>query len=430
MGILAWFRKRLQTRAASDRQEPPLLRKSGTAAAYRRTVGLYLLVQVLLWGTLTGIGLAERTLWQSALLLIPAGTAVWAVSRWAWGKTAGCAALESAASITDGQPGRGAEPSAVGSRHRLFRPDTGHSIPKPDPSRPGAGFCRRPWEGLLLLPVSLLDGVFLLHTLMSLLHRLMPSYPMGILRVCIPVLLMVGVLLGKNHGTACGVSLWRWLLPLVAGWVFLSSLTQLDGNQLYPLLGKGWKPTMQAWAAGLGSLWPVGLLFLLPGCGCENHPEHQSKKMVSFLYIILPLVMGVVCALALVLAAGWQSAVQDAGFRLLLLGRSSGGPMVSGLWALFWLLALMMGFCTCLMSGQKLLKAVWPWLGAWVWPVLAGGTAAGLLWLWPGELPGWVQGLLPWRLAVWALAAAWAVTLRLWQRKKRNEKKAAKERRR
>ena len=185
MGILAWFRKRLQTRAASDRQEPPLLRKSGTAAAYRRTVGLYLLVQVLLWGTLTGIGLAERTLWQSALLLIPAGAAVWAVSRWAWGQ--GSAAMESDAAGTSG-----ALPSSHGSRHRLFRPDTGHSIPKPDPSRPGAGFCRRPWEGLLLLPVALLDGVFLLHSLMSLLHRLMPSYPMGILRVCIPVLLMAG----------------------------------------------------------------------------------------------------------------------------------------------------------------------------------------------------------------------------------------------
>lgn len=401
MGILAWFRKRLQTRVEPvDRQIPPMVRNSGTAAAYRRTVALYLLVQVLLWAALTGIGLAQRTLWQSALLLIPAGAAVWAVSRWAWGKKA-CRAAQASAS-----------------RHRLFRPDTGHPLPKPDPSRPGAGVSRRPWEGLLLLPIALVDSVFLLHTLMSLLHRLMPSYPLGILRVVIPLLLTAGVLLGKTHGVACGVSLWRWLLPLLAGWVFLSGLTQLDGNQLYPLLGMGWKPTAQAWAAGLGSLWPVGLLFLLPGCRCDHASNQQPGKAASFLYVLLPLVMGVVCALVVVLAAGWQASGQDTGFRLLLPGRSSGGPMVSGLWALFWLLALMMGFCTCLMSGQKLLKAVWPRLSLWVWPVVAGAAAAGLLWLWPGELPGWVQGLLVWRLAGWALAAALAIVIPLCQKPK------------
>jgi hypothetical protein len=265
---------------------------------------------------------------------------------------------------------------------------------------------------------------------MSLLHRLMPSYPMGILRAVIPLLLTVGVLLGKNHGTACGVSLWRWLLPLLAGWVFLSGLTELDRNQLYPLLGNGWKPMAQAWAAGLGSLWPVGLLFLLPGCRCENEQGLKPGRMASFLYVLLPLIMGAVCALVLVLAAGWQDSGKDAGFRLLLLGRSSGGPMVSGLWSLFWLLALMMGLCICLMSGQKLLKAVWPRFGSWIWPVLASATAAGLLWGWTGELPSWLQGLLPWRLAVWAVAAAWAMTMRLWQNKKRSPKSTPKERRR
>ena len=409
MGIGAWLRRWLQTRTdpkgrqseKAEEQEPSILRQTGTATAYRRAVGLYLLVQVLLWAALTGIVLAEHTLWQSALVLIPAGLAVWVLSRRAWGTADGSAALESNPTAT------GSVDQPAASRQRLFRPDTGPAAPKPAPSRPGAGFCRRRWEGLLLLPVALVDSVFLLHTLMSLLHRLMPSYPLGILRVCIPVVLVMGVLLGKRHGVAYGVSLWRWLLPLLTGLVLVSSLKELDWNQLYPLLGKGWKSTAQAWAAGLGCLWPAGLLFLLPGCG---HAQPTAPKSLS--YVLLPLTMGVLLALALVLATGWQTAGQDAGFQLLFLGRSSGGPMVSGLWALFWLLGLMTGFLTSLMSGQKLILAVWPSLGAWVWPVAAGSMAAGFLWLWPEALPGWLMALLPWRLTPWAAAALWAVLAR------------------
>ena len=374
----AWNRS-TQTRTAADSpQRIRTARQQGTAAAYRRVTSLLLMVEIMLWAALSGVAVAGRGVWISAVLLIPAGIAVWWISRWVWG----------------GEQGRG---QSTGSD-------------RPAPSRPGRQAAGRPWELLLLLPLTAWDAVWLLQCLASVLHRLMPSYPADILRVCVPALLLLGVLLGRDNGAAYGVSLWRWTLPLAAVWVMLPVVRNEGFEQLFPLLGRGWKATGAAALGGLGALWPCALLFLLPQC---KEPRN-GRKSRTWVYVLLPLLLACLLAVTLACLAAWHEAsIGDMGLRLLLVGRNGGSMMLSGLWSLFWLVGLMTAFCTALMAAQKLTRLVWPRCRGWLPTGVVALAAAILLWVWQEGPPPLFMQLMPWRLGLWAVAAGWAGIRRL-----------------
>lgn len=367
----------VQTRIAAD--SPAKIRnarQSGTAAAYRRAISLLVMVQLILWAALPGVAVAGRGVWLAALGLIPAAVGVWMISKLVWCQQ-------------ENAPRRGAAQS---------------------PHSSGA----RPWELLALLPCVLLDTLWLTHTLLSVLHRLMPSYPAGILRVVMPLLLVLAVLLGKRNGAAYGVSLWRWVLPVLAVWVLAQVVGHQGMDQLYPLLGRGWKATAQGMLPGLGGLWCIGLLFLLPECDRQGISLRRGKPARTVVYVLLPLGLGVLMAVGVACCASWQ-ALGTAGLRLLWLGRS-GGMMLAGLWSLTCLLGLMTGICTSLMAAQKLTQRVWPRCPGWL-PVLAAAVPASvLLWVWSEQLPAWVMALLPWRLGLWGVSAAMA-GVRRWKRR-------------
>ncbi len=374
-------------KAEMDREERTQMgRMCGTAAAYRTAVGMLLTAQVLLWVLLWGYDRAGRTVWQAMLLLTAVGVAVWALSRWAWGG-----------------------PEA----------DWRWAMEERSPSRPGWKAAPRRWEGLVLLPCLALDAAVGVHTLLSLLHRLMPSYPIGVLRVTIPVLLTVGVLLGKRDGAAYGAALWRWVLGLLAVWTMVQVVRTQSLGQCYPLLGRGAGVTLKAAAHGLGALWPIGLVFLLPRPLAGLTDPQRGKPARTAGFVLVPLALGVGAALAVTCAAPWRLGDSvSAGQKLMALGRSGGSSTVRGLWVLFCLLGLMLSYCVALMGSQKLVAQVWPRLPGAVPALGLAALAATALWLWPDALPWRVTALRPWRLAAWLVAAAWA-GIRRWRREKR-----------
>lgn len=428
MKLMERFRRYFQTRTeGTGEPAAPSVRRNGTAAAYRRAAALFLMTQLLLWVSLNGTMQAGRTLWQSALLLMPAGAGVWWISRLAW---AGRAVTEPGKKARKWKNSSDSHAKRQGHSGWLYgllrlpgllsasasrRKQRSKAAPHPrtkDPSRPGQS-PSRPWETLLLLPCVLADAICILHALLAILTRLMPSYPAGILRVCIPVLLLLGVLLGRRNGTAFGVSLWRWLLPLLAVWVLTHVLRDQGTEQLYPLCD--WKATGAAWVTGLGSLWGAGLVFLLPECSGASDPGSGTPPR-TVQYVLLPLLLCCLCALGLSVSGAWRVSGEPVGYRLLFAGRTSGSMMISGLWALFWLLSLMTAFATSLMLGQKLLHPLFPRWKGWLPPLLIWLPAVCLLWL--EALPVWLVQLLPYRLALWAGAAGWA----LWRKNRRSRK--------
>ena len=368
------FRSMRQTHTASSR-DLHSLRQAGTAAAYRRSAALLTMIQVMLWAGLQGTSAAGRGVWLSALILLPVAMGVWGISRWLWGNR------------QNDRPFAARQESA---------------------SRPGQQRATRDWELLPLLICPVLDAIWLLQCLISVMHRLMPSYPLGILRVILPVVLSLGVLLGKRNGAAYGVSLWRWVLPLAAVWVMLTVLGNQGTTQLYPLMGRGWIHTGKAALSGLGALWPCALMFLLPHCAPMRKNPYTGRKAHTVQYVLLPVATGCLLAFTLACAGAWMWEEETIGQRLLLAGRSGGHMLTSGLWSLFFLIGLMTAFCTSLMAAQKLTQRIWPGVRGWL-PVLAATLpAAVLLWVWQKELLPFMAQLLPWRFACWAAAASGA----------------------
>lgn len=328
-------------------------RLAGTAVAYRRMASLLLAAQLLLWLMLHGDSPEAQTLWQSALLLAPVGLGVWAISGLAWSKQTN----------------------------------------------------RRPWEMLLLWLCLFGDGILLLHSLIAVLHRMMPSYPAGILRTVIPALLLGGVLLGRENGTAYGIGLWRWMLPLFLLPALWQSLTANGFDRLYPLLGSGLPHTLKLASGGLGAVWPAALLFALP-------PRMQpgmggGKRGLS--HALVPTAGLCLCGLALCCAAPWLAGGGSGPGELILqLGRSCTIP-AAGLYALFWMLLLMLGFCGVLHSGRRLAAQVFPKAKGWLAVLITALPALAVVWLFPEEQPPWLAGMLPWRLGLWAAAALWGL---------------------
>lgn len=355
-----WKGLRTEGRRGSGREPAPakaaelellhaLSRREGTVAAYRGAVSLLLAAQLVLWLFAAGDGAHARTLWQAALLLLLPGLGVWAVSRAVWSKE----------SLT------------------------------------------RPWEKLLLLPCLLLDAVTLLHALLSLLTRLMPSYPAGILRAAIPLLLAAGTLLGRSNGAAYGAALWRRALLIPAALLVWRVIVRHGSDSLFPILGDGIPATLRMAAGGLGSLWPIAALFAVP-------PAAPARKAAGLSCALVPLGGACLLALALCCAAPWLMGTQAAmGDRLLRLGRSSGSIAVSGLAVGLWLILLMLGWCVSLHCACRIAGEVFPGSPGWLPPVTLAAVSAASLWFWQDGLPPWVMALLPWRLLLWAAAAVW-----------------------
>lgn len=343
----------------------------GTVKAWRSALSVLNTAQLLLWAALTGAAPGAGTLWQAALLLVPAGLLVHTISGRLWGQRD----------------------------------------------------AHRPFELLLLLPPLLLDGAVLLHALLSLLHRLMPSYPAWLLRIVIPLLLVAGTLLGRQQGAAFGTCLWRHIPALLCAVLVWQVIAVRGTDRLFPLLGEGIPVTLGLALNGLGAVWCLSLQTAVPpACATDMRflsgdqavtsalPPAYKKTRSTLRSALLPPVLLAGYALCLCCAAPWTvTGGQPLGARLLWPGRSTGSVTISALGALMWMLLCMLGFPMVLSSARQIMGRVFPGMkGTALVPPVAALPALLLCFLSPEELPGLVEMLLPLRLLPWLGAALWS----------------------
>lgn len=300
------LKQSLQTRT-SVTDENALLqsRQQGTVQAYRRITAILLTTQLILWVT-AGYDRAAQAIWQAAAGLLLPALGLWLSARTIWK-----------------------------ANRRSSRRET-----------------------LLLIPCLLLDAAIVLLSLMSLLQQLMPSYPRGVLQAIIPTLLIAGALLGGKNGAAYGLGLWRWLLAGILATILLSVHRGEGFARLFPLPGNGVAATLRTGLAGLGSLWMIPLLFLLP-------PTQRSipakKPAGSFSYVLVPMLCLMAFSLALAVSAPWRAEERlTIGQKLLALSRTSRSMPIVGLGALLWLLSLMIAYTASLHFGARLITDAAP----------------------------------------------------------------------
>ncbi len=365
--LLTGLRRRLQTRTRiTDEAGLRQSRQQGTVQAYRRLTAVLLTVQLHLWAA-TGYDRAGQAIWQAAAGLGLPALLLWLLARMAWKKN--------------------------------IRP--------------------RRFEIILLIPCLMLDASALLLSLMSLLRQLMPSYPMGVLKVVIPALLIAGAMLSRTNGAAYGLGLWRWLLIVLLATVLFGAHRGEGLAQMFPLMGNGVRSTLSAGYAGLGSLWLIPLLFLLPSGQREQLPGKKHASGASF--VLIPLLFCLAFCLTLSLSAPWRPDESlTIGQKLLAVSRSSRSMPLVGLGALLWLLSLMIAFTATLQLGAKLLSELQPKSPAPLAAMLVALPSLVMMALprlagsGQGEWPRWVMSLFAGRywLALGCVLWGWGIGVR------------------
>ena len=356
--ITAWFRRARQTRTpVHSTSEAQRYNARAMLGAYRTLGALQIGAQLVLWITFYAYDQTVQTTWQAAVMLLVPLAALWAL----W--NAGAPAMQ---------------------------------------TRAGALI------GLALLPCLMADAAFLLRVIAGHIQQLIPEYPLRADEIVPAALCLLTVVFSRRNGVAYGAVALRWLLAVL----FLLSTVFLSANgvgaRLWPFWGQGISKTALTALSGAGSLWGVGLLFVLPPCGMPGAPKRRplsGDAPRSAFWAVLPWLAGVLWALWYALVRPWQSGdVLTIGERLTGLARHSSSIVLFELSSLMWLIWLPLALAGCVTSGDKLLRAALPKLPCPVASliVLLPGTIASLLW--PDGLLGALRLVLPWRAALSLLA--------------------------
>ncbi|MEG0511622.1 MAG: hypothetical protein RR653_02765 [Clostridia bacterium] len=352
--MTAWFRRSRQTRTPVH--SPPaaqLSREQGTRAAYRTLFVIQMAAQLLLWVSLYGYENAMQTTWQAVLMLLLPLLALWALWR-------------------------------VG----------GSAVSTPMGAR----------IALLLLPCLMLDAALLLYTTQSLLRQIIPSYSPTLDALLIAIFCFLTVCLGKQNGVAFGANcLWGLLLLL---FLFSTLLLDADANpvRLWPLLGQGLQHTAMQALSGVGSLWGIALLFILPLGKPTEIRSPMHPRMRTLLWALIPLGLGFIWALTYSMVRPWRVGdVMTDGQRLLLLGQQSNRVFLSQFPFLLLLLLPPIALSGCVMSGEKLLRNAAPKCPRSVAAALLLLPAVVLVLAFPAGPLAFLQALLPFRTALSAL---------------------------
>lgn len=358
--MTAWFKHARQTRTPVHGMSSEKRRRSqGVAAAYQTLGAIQITTQLMLWSTLFCYEQTVQTTWQAVFMQLVPIALLWAIWR------SGQAALQ---------------------------------------TRSGA------FAALLLLPCLLLDTALLLHVLTGLMTKLVPHYS-RVAHVCVAAALcFFTAALGRENGVAYGAGSVRvWLLCLfVLGTVLLNA--DANPERLWPLWGQGIGKTSVTALSGMGSVWGVALLFLLPLGKAAMADSALRKKRFGMqsstvLWSLLPWALGLVWALCLGMTHPWRPGDGlSIGQQLVAMARKSSSILLCELSNVMWLLLLIISLAGCVMSGEKLLRNA-------VLKIPRSIAAAALLLpgvlctvFWPEWLFAALTAALPYRMAFSAVA--------------------------
>lgn len=341
---MQWILKKRQTHTDIHSQAEAIAEKeAGRRSALRSMAAVQLGAQLILWVTFYGYDRTSQTVWQAALMLFLPILVLWFL----WKKSI----------------------SSLQARSARF----------------------------LLLPLLLClftDAAFLLYALGGFISQLMPQYPSW-LGVIIPAIFgYLTALWSGRRGVSYGLSLMKMplMILLVFGTVFLRASSRAD--RLWPILGQGIGSTALAALNGSGSVWSVSLLFLF-----HSQDNPQSQKSVG--WALTPWVLCVLWALWYGFVRPWFPGDSLAvGEKMMGLARHASSVVLYEVAGLMWMLLIPSALTACFSTAERFLTAAVPrcpyMLALLVLPLL---VCALLLWK-PGQIPGWIETLGPWRTLI------------------------------
>ncbi|MBE5779610.1 MAG: hypothetical protein E7331_09820 [Clostridiales bacterium] len=360
--MISWLKRAAQTRtrvdnaAAMDKE-----RREGLHLAQRNLCAILLAVQLLLWLALYCYDRQRQSSWQSALLaLLPLG--VLAVL-WYYAAKKG--------------------PLAGG----------------------------RAFAGLLLIPCLWLDVFFCMAGCVSLLEYYIPSFPFYGRLLMVTVFPLATAWLSRSRGIAYGLYPLKYFLLIAFALSTVLSGADVSPARLQPLAVLPLPAMGQGLYAAAGAVWPVCLLFLLPGM---QGPEGKSRRWI---FLLIPVALMLIWALWMCMLRPWQpgDALVPAQ-KLTAISQYSGNMIMSQLGTLLWTTALPAAILGSVYAACRLLAAALPRCPSAFFPAVVILPAAALLLLPAQTLTRWMDILLPLR---WVPALAAGLLLLLMPGKER-----------
>ncbi len=307
--VFSWMKRARQVRTpVSSKSDAILSRMRGDTRAYRALATLLLLSQGLLFITTTGYDTAIQTVWQSALMLsLPAFSLliVWQGIRRGFDSVLGKIALIS------------------------------------------------------LFPNLILDASLLLGALTGLMTFQIPTISYVVCCLFISLICLMISACGRRNGVAYGASAIRYVLLFLLLLALIGLLPDAKISRLAPVLGAGlWQTAISA-LEGMGSVWSVSLLFVLPAISLAK-AEKQAYLLkpfrASWCYVLLFVLLCALWGLFYALIRPWQpTATLTMGERLNALFAFNPSVMLSEASLLLWLLGLPLGLSATLTVGEKLM---------------------------------------------------------------------------
>lgn len=360
--MIASFVKRVRRTKTSvhDQKTEKEDRRSGTVNAYRSLAVVQIAIQIMIWVTLFCYDRALQTTWQSMLMLFVPLAILWVL----W--TAG---------------------------HQGIRTKAGSYVV------------------LLLLPCLLIDASMLLFTLTELMSEMVPSYSLPLHLVLATGISFLTICVSHENGVAYGAKAMRWgFLGLFA---LATVLLDADANtyRLWPILGLGLGNTALTALSGVGGLWGVALLFILP-MGKDGHMPAPSRTGQvgrphhTIPWTLLPWVLGVVWAFWTCLTGPWNALDHfTIGEKLIGMAIHTPSVLLAEFTNVMWLLGMAIGLAGCATSGEKILRNIMPRIPHTIAAGIVLFPALALSLIFQDALLSILEVMLPFRAALSAVAA-------------------------
>lgn len=313
---------------------------AGRVRAQRTLVCMMTACQMMLWVTFFGYDQSRQAVWQSALMLIVPGAAVYAL----WKK--GACALHS---------------------------PLGRYVP------------------LALVPCLLLDAAFALFAISAFISQLMPQYPVWTGAAVPCGFALVTCVRARQRGVENGAYALKGLMVIlfVFATVFLRASNRAD--RLWPLWGGGWMTQIRTAVLGAGCLWTTALLHALP----------QREEKGGARFAVIPWLAGCIWALWHGFVRPWSVGDDIAvAEKLMGLARHAHSVTLYEIAGLMWMAGLPLCLCGCTSVCSTMVQRAFPRCAhAWISAAFLVCPLVLVLFFAPA-LPSLLQTLLPWRIAV------------------------------